>query len=50
MRDTVTLRLALAQLTLRAGDLGAARDNAKRVLQQEPENAEAKRVLAAAGG
>jgi O-antigen ligase/tetratricopeptide (TPR) repeat protein len=47
--DSATLRVALAQLALRTNDLNAARADAQRALQLDPENADARRILATTG-
>jgi O-antigen ligase len=49
-RDTVRLRIALARVDLRLHDPAAARDNARAALRLQPDNAEARQILADAGG
>ncbi len=49
-RETAGLRVTLAEVALRQGDLESARTNARRALQLEPANADAQRILRAAGG
>ncbi len=47
LKESATLRLALAQLAMRLNDRVAARAHVQRALELEPNNAEAKQLLAA---
>jgi hypothetical protein len=49
-KDTAVLRVAIAKISLALRDLPAARADALRALQLDPNNADAKSVLAATGG
>ncbi len=50
IRDSATLRVAAAQAAAKAGETAAARDNAQRALQLDPNNADAKTLLSSLGG
>lgn len=49
-RDGAGLRAGIAQTALRAGDRDVARDNARKALELDPANADARNVLASLGG
>lgn len=49
-KDTVTLRVALARLSLLLNDIAAARAHAKRALELAPDNADAHAILRVIGG
>ncbi len=49
-KDNAILRAGIAQAAMTAGERDVARENAQRALQLDPNNADAKAVLAALGG
>jgi Flp pilus assembly protein TadD len=48
--ESTGLRIVLAKVALRAGNIALAQESARRVLQADPANAEARAVLKATGG
>ncbi len=49
-RDNATLRVGIAQEAMKAGERDVARENAQKALQLDPNNADAKTLLASLGG